>query len=254
VVPLEPAVKYADLKDINARLASYSTYFSVRQRNRTYNIRKIARRMDDTLVRAGEVFSYNQRIGPRTQKLGFKIAPVLIHGELVPGTGGGACQVSTALYNLALLANLKIVRRSHHALPVHYVPAGRDATVVYGLIDLQFENTLDKPILIKAKIEGGRLTVSAFGTETAPQVVKVISQARKVIQPEIIIKEDSTIAEGKKILMRKGKPGCRVTTVRVVEVNGKRISAEVLSRDFYRPIAAIWRLGAKISTNATPSS
>ena len=81
---------------------------------------------------------------------GYREAPVIVQGMLQPGTGGGICQVSSTMYNAALLADLQIVRRSHHAFPVHYLPAGRDATVAYGSIDFKFQNDTDNTIAIAA--------------------------------------------------------------------------------------------------------
>ncbi len=44
----------------------------------------------------------------------------------------GVCQVSSTIYNTALLANLKIVERSNHMFTTGYVAPSRDATVYYG--------------------------------------------------------------------------------------------------------------------------
>src|SRR6185436_11587408 len=94
-------------------------------RNRVGNIRIACKAIDGTVVLPGEVFSYNEVVGPRVPSAGYKEAPVIISGELSRGIAGGICQVSSTLYNAALLSDMAIVRRTHHGFPVHYLPAGR---------------------------------------------------------------------------------------------------------------------------------
>ena len=159
----QPAVSEEALKEIDGELGHYTTHFGGTGANRGSNIAIAAGRIDGTLLAPNEVFSYNKIVGPRIASAGFKDAPVILKGELVPGIGGGICQVSSTLYNAALLSNLKIVRRSHHAFPVHYLPAGRDATVVDGSIDFQFQNNTDSPIYIRASATRGTLSFRILG-------------------------------------------------------------------------------------------
>ena len=83
---------------------------------------------------------------------------IILQNEFKPGIGG-ICQVSSTLYNAALLANLPIVERHNHSVAVDYVPVGTDATVTYGEADLRFKNDTDSPIIIKTGVQGGKLTV-----------------------------------------------------------------------------------------------
>jgi vancomycin resistance protein YoaR len=77
---------------------------------------------------------------------------VIVYGEKRLGIGGGICQVSSTLYNAALLGELNIVRRANHSIPVNYVPLGRDATVTDTGIDLVIENPHDHPIAIATEL------------------------------------------------------------------------------------------------------
>jgi vancomycin resistance protein YoaR len=121
----------------------------------------------------GDTFSYNEVVGPRTIREGFRKAPVIVKGELVPGDGGGVCQVSTTVYMAALQAGLQIVQRSHHAFPIHYAPPGLDATVVYGAIDLRFRNNTPCPIALVAEAKNGRVVVRVLGAERYRRAVKL---------------------------------------------------------------------------------
>jgi vancomycin resistance protein YoaR len=218
-----PTVTAAHLGAINTLLASYSTGLGSSSRNRRHNIRVACAAIDGTVLLPGEVFSYNEIVGPRTERAGFRTAPVIIHGELVPGTGGGICQVSTTLYNVALLGDLKIVRRSHHEFPVHYVPPGRDATVAYGSLDLRFANSLPGPVALDVKTAGSRVVVHLYGTAACKRDVQLVSSRVTRTRPR-------AAAGG-----GPPRPGKRVTVTRMVRRDDGTVRREVISHDSYAP-------------------
>ena len=159
LIAAKPAITSAMLGDLR-ELGGYSTHFAMGDRGS--NIALATSHINGTLLAPGQIFSYNKVVGPRIESAGFRDAPVIVKGELVPGVGGGICQVSSTLYNAVLLSDLKIVHRAHHAFPVHYLPAGRDATVVDGAIDFQFQNNTPTPIYIAASSGGGHLAFPHF--------------------------------------------------------------------------------------------
>ena len=79
---------------------------------------------------------------------GYKEGTAYVGGKVVPDVGGGICQVSSTLYNTALLANLEITERSNHLFETSYVSPSRDATVYWGSIDFKFKNNTGKTIKI----------------------------------------------------------------------------------------------------------
>lgn len=218
-----PAVTADHLGGINTLLATYSTGLGGSSSNRRHNIRVACAAIDGTVLRPGELFSYNQTVGPRTESAGFQTAPVIIHGELVPGTGGGVCQVSSTLYNVALLGDLKIVRRTHHHFPVHYVPPGRDATVAYDSLDLRFANSLPGPVALDVKTAGSRVVVRLYGTAACKRDVRLITSRtiRAHRRPS-----SSGSPHG---------PGKHVIVTRVVRRDDGTVRREVISHDTYAP-------------------
>jgi vancomycin resistance protein YoaR len=220
-----PTVTTAHLGRINTLLASYSTGLGGSSSNRRHNIRLACQSIDGAVLLPGDVFSYNDTVGPRSERTGFRIAPVIIRGELVPGTGGGICQVSTTLYNAALLADLKIVRRSHHQFPVHYVPPGRDATVAYGSLDLRFANSLPDPVALDVKCVGSRVIVHVYGTADCRRSVRLVNSRVAWTRPR------ARAAVG-------ARPGKRVTVSRIVQLANGTVRREVISHDTYAPAPA----------------
>lgn len=98
---------------------------------------------------------------PRDAEHGYELAPIIVGNTVVPGYGGGICQVSTTLYNAVRQAGLEIVERYPHSLPVDYVPSGMDATVSNHL-DFKFRNNTERFILIRTASYGYVLVVEIW--------------------------------------------------------------------------------------------
>ncbi len=130
------------------------------------NLRVAARHLDGVVLMPNETFSFNKVIGPRTRKRGYLAAPSYLEGENLNTVGGGICLLSSAVYQLALEAGLKIDQRVPHLRTIHSVPPGLDATVWYGQhggADLKLSNTLKVPVRLQAKVERSVLKLSLHG-------------------------------------------------------------------------------------------
>ena len=165
-VPPALTTAQAESMGITAKVASYVTEFDPNDVDRSHNILLAAQALQNVLVAPGETFSFNKTTGPRSARYGYRPAPVIIDGELLPGIGGGVCQVSTTLYNVVLLADLAVTNRVAHSLPVTYVPLGQDATVAYDYIDFQFTNTRSHHLLIDTNVTDNQLEIAFYGTPT----------------------------------------------------------------------------------------
>ncbi len=164
-IPLAPQHNSAEIQDAQkAIMGSYSTYFHGSPA-RYQNISMAMRNVNNTLLWPGQLFSFNEVVGPRTPERGYLPAPVILNGGLDVGYGGGVCQVSSTVYNAALAAGLTIVERHGHSKPVHYVPEGRDAAVDYGGVDMKFRNNRSTAIIIKSYLNNGRLYIELRGAE-----------------------------------------------------------------------------------------
>ena len=162
---LEPTMTKAMLQDKFILRGAYTTSFSDSTKNRKYNIRFGADKINGTILKPGDVFSANDTLGKRTRKNGWKNAGAYENGEVVQQAGGGVCQLSSTLYNAALYADMKIVERRNHSMPVHYVSKGRDATInsIGNLIDFKFENNTSSDVIIIAYTEGNNLHMEIYG-------------------------------------------------------------------------------------------
>lgn len=176
VIEEKPRIATGDAQRIDTLLASYRTDYSSSIPSRKHNVEMAVERLNGALLAPGETFSYNDRIGERTESEGWRNAKMYQDGAVVDGTGAGICQVSSTLYNVVLRADLAIVERAPHSLPVHYVPPGQDATVVYGATDFRFRNTTDGPLYISARTDNGDVVVGVWGAKPAnPKRVRLIT-------------------------------------------------------------------------------
>ena len=160
----QPKVRTEDVMSIDSVLSQFTTYYG--GGNRGSNIETAAAALDGTIVRPGEEFSFNAAVGERDANAGYLDAPVIINGKVEPGLGGGVCQVSTTLYDAALLAGLTVTNRDRHAYPSSYIDAGLDATVAYGQIDMCFRNTLPHSVAIASETGDGTLSFLILGAKT----------------------------------------------------------------------------------------
>ena len=122
--------------------------------NNRYNAVQALKYLDGTLIKPGQIFSFNGTVGKRTTDKGFVYGLSGFEGGYYKDLGGGVCEASTAVYRAASKLNLKMIERHQHNGPVPYAPNHDDAAVDWPYWDLKFKNTLDYPLLVKAYSDG----------------------------------------------------------------------------------------------------
>ena len=156
----------------------------------------------------------------------------------------GICQISSTLYNAVLLANLEVTERRNHSYTSTYVPAGRDATVVYGTQDFKFKNTRTYPIKIEANVANGIAEFKIHGIkEEIEYEIKIIPVTTQSIPYQTEYIPDPALAPGEQITVQAGHSGYKVTTYIEKRLAGAVISKEVLSNDTYQAMTTIVHVG-----------
>jgi len=244
---IPPAVKEADLAAVGRqRLSTFTTRVNLADADRVANIALAVKKINGTLLRPGDTFSFNEIVGPREPVAGFRQAKEIYQGEYVLGYGGGVCQVSSTLYNAALLADLGIAARSHHSRPLSYVETGRDATVAYDYLDFRFTNTSRAPVLLVASLEADQLTASILGRAfPSSRRVEVVTRDLITVQPPMREEMDETLPWRARQVISQGEPGYEVTVLRRVIEGGRLVRDEVISHDKYPPRPGLVRVGLR---------
>lgn len=99
-------------------------------------------RLSGALLRPGETFSFNARVGQ---------------------VNGSGARLATAAWNAGFLAGLTDVARAASPTYAAGLPAGRDATVGPGA-DLQMRNDSTHGVLFSARVDGGSVVVDVWST------------------------------------------------------------------------------------------
>jgi len=130
------------------------------ERGKVHNLRIAIGVLDGTLLLPGRVFSFWKHMGRASEGRGYVVGRMLRQGCTIPAVGGGLCQLSNALYDVALQTGCQIVERHAHSRVVagSAAAAGRDATVAWNYVDLRF--IAPQPLLIRASVVDEHLVVS----------------------------------------------------------------------------------------------
>ena len=231
------------------KLGTFTTRYDVSDKDRSTNLQLACNKINGTVVLSGDTFSYNKVVGARTEGAGYKNAKVYESGKVVDGIGGGICQISSTLYNAVLMSNLEIVERKNHQFITSYVPAGRDATVVYGITDFKFKNTRKYPVRIVATAKDGIATVSIYGIkEDAEYEFKFTTKTVATIPYTTEYVDDSTLPTGTEKVIQKGTNGLKTETYITKTLNGKTVSTTLLSKDTYSAMTRIVKRGTGASS------
>ncbi|SHH28555.1 VanW family protein [Tepidibacter thalassicus] len=244
-------IKHEYLSKIDTLLGEFSTKFNLGNKNRTENIKLVSKKLNGIILNPQEEFSFNTLTGKRGLAQGFKMAPVIVQGQLKEGVAGGVCQVSSTLYNAALYSGVTITDRRNHTIPSSYVEKGRDATVVYGSVDFKFKNNYENPIYIENIVVGNKMISRIYGNSTDKKNIKVVTNITKVIPRQVEIKEDPTLKKGKEEIKEKGRDGYKVETYRLYLENGNIVKKELVSRSYYPPRKKIIHRGIKDNVKET---
>ena len=189
-------------------LASFSTRYDAMNESRSTNLELAGGKINGTILAPNSEFSYNKVVGERSITAGYKEAKIYSNGQVVDGIGGGICQISSTLYNAAVFANLKVTERYNHQFICSYVPAGRDATVVYGVKDLKFVNTRKYPIKIMVSLNSGIAKVDIYGIKEEDEYdisfdIETVADTKYKVRYQI----DSSLGPDEEVVKQAGAMG-----------------------------------------------
>ncbi|MEG0784669.1 MAG: VanW family protein [Christensenella sp.] len=224
--------------------------------NRKYNIWKIIDKLNGAVFHSGEVFSVNDYVGDRTEKLGWPLAPGIENGSFSDQAGGGICQVSSTMYNAALKAEMDIVARVPHTIMAKYVDPGMDATISTGGPDFKVKNKLDTDMvmIVKCSIPDSKVTVEIYGTLARDYYLKFTPE--KIAEqplPEVTYKTNATLGKYEVKRLKGGQPGEQY------QIWGQKYDSKTekpvddkykVTTSTYNPIAPVWELGSGVPVPA----
>lgn len=233
------------LSKITGPMGSYSTSYGTSSAGRSTNIELATNSINGTILMPGDVFSFNDVVGDRSEERGYKEAGTYVGNKVEPGIGGGICQVSSTLYRAAMRANLRSTERTNHSMVVGYMEPGLDATVSYGYLDYKFKNTYDFPIYIEGITAGKVVTYTIYGEPAALNGKKyeMANEILAVYPPETKEVPDPTLPEGERVDEGGAMTGYKVNSYQVTYENGIEVNRELVATDNYAKVDSVVKVG-----------
>lgn len=161
---IPPKFTRGELLSCTKKIGEFQTFYPYSTEGRKHNIALASRYLSGAVILPGEEFSFNERVGKRSEDRGFRSAKIIMDGEFTDGVGGGVCQVATTLYNAVLRAGLTVTECRRHTLAPSYVDLSFDA-MVSEWSDLKIKNDTQTPIFISAFANGEEIKVTVFGRD-----------------------------------------------------------------------------------------
>lgn len=199
---------------------------------RTANLKRGAEKVDGTLVKPGETFSLVDTLSPITLEGGYFAAGIVESGRHTEGVGGGLSQMATTTYNAGFFAGLEDVEHRPHSYWFERYPAGREATIFVGSIDMKFKNDTPYGVLMQSWVGGGQLHVAIWSTKYY-DVETSSSGKSNVVQPTTVTHSGADCAP-----TPAGSPGFSITNYRKVYHEGELVKDESY-RWTYKPDNAV---------------
>lgn len=216
LVEVDPEQSTAELEalGVTTKVSEFSTPLTA-DADRNHNLTVGANRVDGRLVRPDEVFSLTDALGPITTESGYRQSGVVVNGVLTKGTGGGLSQMGTTVYNAAFFAGMEDVEHQPHSYYFSRYPAGREATIYEGVLDVKFRNTTPYGVLLQSWVADGRLHVAMWSTPYWT-VEEWTSGRSNVVHPTTVHNTSSEC-----IAQSAGSPGFSVTVGRRLLLEGE---------------------------------
>ncbi|GAB4428894.1 MAG: VanW family protein [Anaerolineae bacterium] len=256
VTPIPAKISSERLEElgITALVSEQTSYFKGSSQGRMTNIALAASKFNGVVVPPGEIFSFNDNLGPITAEQGYDESLIIFGDRTILDVGGGVCQVSTTAFRAALFGGFELVERWAHGYRVGWyetnsVP-GLDATIYTPDVDMRFRNDTDHFLLIQTEtdLDEGTVTFKFYGTPTSREVTVDEPVISNITQPPPPAYEaDPTLPPGTVKQIDWAKDGMEVAITRVVKVGDTVLHRdEIVSR--YRP----WQAVFQVSPDALP--
>ena len=211
---------------ISEMVGEYATPYNSGDAPRTQNLTRGAELVNGTVVKPGEVFSLEKVLGEVDYEHGFADAGVISNGQHVDSLGGGLSQVATTVFNAGFEAGMDDTEHHAHQYYFDRYPAGREATLWTGKLDVKFTNSTSNSVLVQAWLDGEQIHVRLWSTKYYE--VSITSSDRFNFRPVSTERKSGPGCEP----YSGGNPGFDITVTRTRKHDGKALPDDVLTTQY----------------------
>ena len=227
MVVSEPTVKTPQNEwGISEAIGEFATPYNAGDAPRTQNLTRGAELVNGTVVKPGEVFSLEKTLGEVDYEHGFADAGVISNGQHVDSLGGGLSQVATTVFNAGFEAGMDDTEHHAHQYYFDRYPAGREATLWTGKLDVKFTNSTSNSVLLQAWLDGEQIHVRMWSTKYYD--VSITSSDRFNFRPVSTERKSGPGCEP----YSGGNPGFDITVTRTRKHDGKALPDDVLTTQY----------------------
>ncbi len=248
-VPARVTKQTLGIEDISHVLGQFSTKFAVSDKDRNFNLKLAASKINGLVLQPGQEWSFNEGVGERSQATGYKIAHVITAGEMVDGLAGGTCQISTTLWGAAFFAGLDFPSVTNHSRPSTYTPLGFDATVAWPHTDFKLKNPYDFPVAIMYRVATGEAHVEVLGKQRPYTKVEFVRELLEESPFSTEERLDDEMPAGVTTLDQPGFTGYKLKRIRRM-YKGRKMVKENKWTVAYKPVTEYVRRGTNMDPNA----
>jgi vancomycin resistance protein YoaR len=246
VIREEADVVASQLEGMTDLLGTFTTTFYESTPSRAQNVETGAGHINHLFMAPGNELSACTLMRPYTEDNGYAYGPMFAGNMIVDAIGGGVCQVVSTLYNALLYAEIEIVQRNSHSMPVGYVPLSMDAAVAEDLLDLRWRNNNSTPIYIESVvIPGQRITYNVFGVETRPENrrIEFVNESDWGDTPEGTQFVASQYGIGAMWLISEARPPISARLFKVVFIDEEEVERIQVNSSYYLESPRIYSVG-----------
>nr|WP_315198480.1 VanW family protein [Actinomyces oris] len=211
---------------ISEAIGEFATPYNSGDAPRTQNLTRGAELVNGTVVKPGEVFSLEKTLGEVDYEHGFADAGVISNGQHVDSLGGGLSQVATTVFNAGFEAGMDDTEHHAHQYYFDRYPAGREATLWTGKLDVKFTNSTSHAVLVQAWLDGEQIHVRMWSTKYYD--VSITSSDRFNFRPVSTERKSGPGCEP----YSGGNPGFDITVTRTRKHDGKALPDDVLTTQY----------------------
>ncbi|HHX13013.1 MAG TPA: hypothetical protein GX731_09330 [Clostridiales bacterium] len=233
-----PTYTREDVEKVDSILGSFSTEYKSSAEGRAANLANGAKLINNVVIYPDETFSGYEYLTPFTPANGYYSAGAYAAGKVIDSIGGGACQVTTTLYNAVLFAELDIVERAEHSMTISYADLGRDAAIAGTYKDLKFMNSTEYPILIESYTKGRKITFTIWGHDERSdkrRIDFVTIVKSETPAPADVVTKDPTKPTTYRKVTQSAHTGYRAELYKVVYKDGVEVSRTLVNKSSYMP-------------------
>lgn len=128
------------------------------QKGKATNIQIAAQTLNHIIIKPGEEFSFWSLVGNTTKRKGYQEGRVIFNEEVVPGIGGGLCNLANLLHLLIVHSPMEITEFHAHSDALDpdkgkRKPFANGTSVQYNNQDYRFKNNTDQVMQLRTWVD-----------------------------------------------------------------------------------------------------